>query len=139
MNNFVPGHLSGGVVWSPTGLGVNPALNIKSHSLDISVMLHDVTHTASGGIRARLAGVTDLAGDVEADFDLDAPPYSTLIDIFPGLSGIMLFGLSALKAIQVPVIVEKKRYQMTIDSEVKYSFSVKANSRAGFFVYPAFP
>lgn len=94
-----------------------------------------MTSTGAGGLTARLAGKRDISGTVQADYDLDIPPYGP-VGIFDGLSGICAFNLNPLKAVQAPVIVEKVHYESAVESEVKYSFDVKANSRAGFLVYP---
>jgi len=123
------------VGWNPQG-GAGVVLNIKSHSLDISVLLFDTTNTGSGGFRSRLAGVGDAAGTVNADYDLDLSPYRAAL-ITAGISGIANFYLSPTNFIQVPTIIEKVHYESAVESEVKYSFDVKGNSRAGLFVYPA--
>ena len=126
------------VLWQPAG-GALATLNIKAHSLDISSLLFDVSNTGSslltGGLRARIPGLRDVQGTVSADYDLDSPPYGA-ISIFDGLSGVCGFNLSPLKTLQVPVIIEKVHYEMAVESEIKYSFDVKANSRAGLIVYP---
>ena len=134
--NFSPGHFVP-VEWQRDGTAVVSTLNIKSHDLRLSVLLHDVTGSAAGGVRARLAGPTDVAGQVMCDLDLDAPPYIDPPLILPGASGITNFGVSASKGIQVPVIVEELHFSSAIDQEVKWDFSCKANSIAGVIVYPA--
>lgn len=133
--NFSPGHFAP-VAWQRTG-GVAGTLNIKQHDLKISVLLHDVTGTASLGVRGRLAGPTDVAGQVMCDLDLDVPPYIDPPLMLPGISGVAAFGMSASRAIQVPVIIEQLHFASAIDQEVKWDTDMKANSRAGLIVYPA--
>ncbi|HEX5272706.1 MAG TPA: hypothetical protein VFW33_19550 [Gemmataceae bacterium] len=135
MFNFSPGHFAP-VAWQRTG-GVLGVLNIKQHDLKISVLLHDVTSTGSLGVRARLAGPTDVAGQVTCDLDLDAPPYLDPPLMLPGISGVAAFGMSIARSIQVPLIVEQLHFASAIDSEVKWDTDMKCNSRAGLIVYPA--
>lgn len=122
----------------PTG-GAAQRLNIKGYSLDLSCLLFDVTHTASGGNTARIAGKADASGTINADFDLDLPPYAASPLIVPGVSGLCLFyvNVAQSKFFQVPTIIEKVRYESQVESYLKYSFEVKMNSLAGAFVFPA--
>lgn len=129
--HFVP------VEWQRDGSNVITTLAIKSHDLRISALLHDVTSSATGGGRARLAGPLDVAGQVMCDLDLDAPPYVDPPLLLPGVSGITNFGVSVSKGIQVPVILEELHFSSAIDQEVKWDFSVKMNQLAGVIVYPA--
>lgn len=134
-NNFSPGHFAP-VQWQREGVAPLHTLNIKSHDLRLSVLLHDVTGTKANGVRARLAGPTDVAGQVMCDLDLDDPPYVDPPLILPGISGIASFGMSAARGIQVPLIVEELHFASAIDQEVKWDFSSKCNSRAGMIVFP---
>jgi hypothetical protein len=133
--NFQSGHYCP-VNWAPSG-GVAGTLNIKSHDINLSVLLHDVTGTAAGGVRMRLAGPLDASGNVKADFDLDLPPYAAAPIILPGLSGIITFGISATKGIQIPSICESLHFMSAVENEVTYDWASKMNSKAGFVVYPA--
>ncbi len=143
-NRFVPGHFAP-VSWTPTlgplanvpALGASTLLNIKSHDLKLSVLLHDVTHTGSLGVRGRLAGPLDADGNVQLDLDLDQLPFLAIPLIAPGISGIAVFGLSLVGGIQVPLIVETLHFASAVDKEVMWDFAGKMNSRAGFLVYPA--
>jgi hypothetical protein len=128
--DFVP------VQWQAAG-GVLSVLNIKEHDLDLPVLLFDVTSTGSGGLRARLGGLADIAGNIKMDFDADAPPYLPVPFIIGGVSGIALFGVSPVRAIQCPLIVEKLHFMSGVESEVKWDTSMKANSRVGALVFPA--
>ena len=135
LNNFVSGHrcpaqfqLSGGVLTT---------LQIKGQSLDEDGLIFDVTHTGSGGRTARIAGKADHKGTINADFDLDVPPYLNPPGIRFGSTGIILFFFSPSRPIQIPVIVSKVHYESAIESEVKYSFDVQENVLVGVIVYPA--
>lgn len=134
MNNFQPGHFAP-VAWQATGLAA-VTLQIKDHNVEMSVLLHDVTHTGTAGVRGRIAGPRDASGSVNASLDLDLPPYGAA-SIFEGLPGICAFGFSPLKLLQIPVRIEKVRYQSAVESEVKYGFDVKMSAFSGFIVYPA--
>ena len=134
--NFSAGHLVP-VEWQRSGTAVITNLNIKSHDLRLSCLLHDVSGSGSGAGRARLAGPLDVAGQVMCDLDLDNPPYVDPPLIVPGVSGVCNFGLSASKGIQVPVIVEELHFTSAFEQQVKWDFSVKMNQLAGVIVYPA--
>lgn len=70
------------------------------------------------------------------DMDLDEPPYLDPPLLIAGVSGMGAFGVSALKLIQVPLIIEQLHFSSATDQEVKWDFDAKCNSRAGFIVYP---
>lgn len=125
-------------IWQPVNLGLPAsALNIHDDSLDLTALLIDVTNTGSGGLTSRLVGKLDAAGTVNADVDLNIPPYLAPLFIVPGVSGVVGKTVGPLGRIfQVPVSVEKVHYQSAIDTEVKYSFDHKMNARAGFLIYP---
>lgn len=136
--NFQPGHLVG-VNWQAQGLGVATALNIKSHNLTLLSLLHDVTGVLAGGVRARLAGPTDVDGDMQLDFDALAPPYLSPPLIQNGVSGVAAWGLSAapVRSISVPLICEKVHFASAVDKEVMWDAAFKCNSIVGPIVYPA--
>jgi hypothetical protein len=138
MLNFVGGHFST-AIWTPNG-GAQAVLNIKDHTLDISVMLHDVTCAATAGVRARVVGPLDAAGTINADLDLDAEPWSPAVNLFAGLRGIVGFGYTegaTARIIQVPSSIEKLHHQGSMEKELTYSFDTKMNALAGLLVYPA--
>ena len=132
---FVSGHLVP-VSWTPTG-GVGSFLNIKEHNLDISALLHDVTGWKAGGVRARIAGPIDIAGRVVCDMDLDEPPFLAPPLLLPGVKGITVFGVSTTVGIQCPLILEKYHQTGGTDKELMWDADWKANSLAGYLVYPA--
>ncbi len=135
--NFVPGHFAPVVFANAAAAGgVGVQLDIKDHTVDLTVLLHDVTNTGTGGVRARIAGPLDAQGTVNADLDLDSPPYGAAA-IFPGVRGLCLFGFSLSRALQIPVRVEKLHFAAAVDKEVMYSFDVKMDANAGVVVYPA--
>lgn len=135
MGNFQAGHLVP-VTWQATGLAV-AALNIKEHSLDLTVMLHDVTGVKAAGARARIAGPFDAAGRVVCDVDLDEAPFATAVGVFPGFKGIAVFGVSPTLGIQVPLICEKLHFAGSTDKEMMWDADFKGNSLAGLYVFPA--
>ena len=134
--NFQRGDL-GYFVTQPLG-GAATTLNVTSHSLDIECALFEVLNTGSGGFMARIAGRTDAKGTINADWDFDLPCYLTPPSILPAVRGLCQFGLGPAKGIQVPTIIGKVHYEVAVQSQVKYSFDVAMDSRAGALVYPAF-
>lgn len=135
MGNFQPGHLIP-VSWVAQG-GQQFVLNVKEHSLDISVLLHDVTGTKAGGVRARIAGPIDIAGRVVCDWDLDESPLSEPGLLIPGVRGVAVFGVSANTGIQLPLICEKYHQSASTDKELMWDNDWKCNSLAGLIVFPA--
>lgn len=132
--NFSPGQFCG-ATWSPVG-GAPGTLEIRGHTLDLSVMLFDVSNTGNPTGRARLAGLDDVAGTVNTFLDLDLPLYSAIVVIVPASRGIASFGMSLVRGIQTPVIVEKLHFQVTTDTALEASFDVKMDCRVGLIVYP---
>lgn len=122
--------------WFPIG-GAITLLNIRSHNLDISALLFDVTSSGSGGLTARLAGKVDCAGTIQADYDLDLSPYLAVPAIVTAGRGFAYFYLSPTRFFQIPAVIEKVHYEVAVESEVKYSWDVKCDSRVGALVYPA--
>lgn len=135
INNFQRGDLVP-ASWTPTG-GGTAVLQIKNHNIDISALLVDVTHTGLGGVTGRIGQKIDAAGSINADFDLDFPPYGNPPLIVPATSGICVFGVSPAKGIQIPSIVERLRFQSAVETAVQYSFDVKCNRLAGALVFPS--
>jgi hypothetical protein len=136
MGDFQAGHLIP-VSWQRQG-GALAALNVKEHSLDLSVLLHDVTGVKALGVRARIAGPLDAQGRVVCDMDLDEAPFTDAVGITPGVRGIAVFGVSATRGgIQVPLICEKLHQACGTDKELMWDADWKMNSLAGDVVYPA--
>lgn len=139
MGSFVPGHLVP-TSWQTFQNPGNPIveLNVKETSLDISVMLHDVTGVKAIGIRARIGGPLDLAGRVVCDLDLDEAPWITGFGILPGFIGVLRFGVTANGArIELPMICEKLHFAGAVEKELMWDADFKCNSLAGTLVYPA--
>jgi hypothetical protein len=126
---FVP------VAWQPTG-GNLATLDIKEHTLDLSVLLVDVTSVSHQAVRARIAGPLDIAGTCQLALDLDAPPWANPPLVIPGLRGIAGFGINPTKQMQVPVSIEKLHLASAIEKEVQWSVDMKGNRIAGLVVYP---
>ena len=136
--NFAGGHFAT-AGWTPAG-GTQVILNVKDHTLDISVMLHDVTCAQTGGVRARVSGPLEAAGSVHADLDLDIEPWMPAVNLFPGLRGIVGFGYTGgltARVIQIPTSVEKVNYQASMEKELMWGWDAKMNALAGLVVYPA--
>lgn len=123
-------------------------LGAKDANAELSALLFDVTSTISGGNTARLGGKQDAAVEFNGFVDIDQPPYLPPQFVLPATRGIILYYLNFVaqvggagagqRAIQIPSIVEKVRYQYAVDSEVRYGFSLKMEARAGLLVYPNF-
>lgn len=135
LNNFVPGHFAP-IAWQASGAAASTTLQIRDHNVELETLLHDVTHTGTSGVRARIAGPLDAQGSVNATLDLDAPPYGA-VSLFPGTKGICAFGFTTTRSLQLPVRVAKLKFMTAVDKEVAYGFDVKMDALAGVVVYPA--
>lgn len=124
--------------WQATGYALAPPLNIHDDTLDIEALMIEVTNTGSGGVTSRLGGKLDASATVNSEFDLNAQPYLAPFYLLPGLSGIYGKTVAPLgpRVIQVPTIISKTHYQSAIDTDVKQSFDVKCNARAGYIIFP---
>jgi hypothetical protein len=139
-NNFQRGDLLP-VVFIPDDQA-NVTLNVRGWSGDDEVLRFDVTNTGHGGQTARIAGKQDWRGTVQADFDLDVPPYNTNAGgprIRAGQGGVIRKYVSQTaqdKYIQIPVLIAKVHYESAVESQLKYSFDVEMSVLFGDFVYP---
>lgn len=124
------------VSFQALGQGNVAVLAITGYTLDVSVLLFDVTNTSTGGNTARLAGKRDASGTINYDFDANSPTYLTPPNLVEGVSGVMLFFVKPNNPIQVPIIIEKMHLESSVTSELKGSCDVKMNALAGQFVYP---
>lgn len=133
-NNFQRGDLCP-VVFQPVS-GAAVTLNVTSHNLDISSLLHEVTHTGHAGAgTARIAGKPDASGSVTMDYDADRTPYA--LNLLNGTSGYMLFYVTPTRPIQVPIIIEKVNYKSAVGGKVEFGCDVKMNVNIGSLVYSA--
>lgn len=137
MGNFQPGHLVP-VSWQVSAAGAPYELNVKETSLDMSVMLHDVTGVKAQGVRARLAGPLDVASRLLCDLDLDEAPWFNGVGVVPGFRGILRYGVSVLgHRIQIPMQCEKLHFSGSTDKEMMWDADWKVNSLVGLVVFPA--
>jgi hypothetical protein len=135
-NQMVSGHANP-IQFQAVGQGQVATLNITGHTWDEEVLRHIITHTGSGGIQARLAGVLDGKGTVQADYDGGLPPYLNPPLIVAGVSGLMLFYVTPQKAFQVPMIIAKVHYESAVQGKVSWSMDVEMNSQAGVYLRPS--
>lgn len=135
MDNYSPGSQCP-VKFQPFG-GVQTTLNVKGWNFDEESVLADVSNTSHQGRTARIACKADHKGSVSASLDLDQLPFAAPVSIRAGTRGVLLFYLSPLKPVQVPVVVSKLHHEMALEKEVSYSFDVQENVLAGNIVYPA--
>ena len=131
-NNFQSGHLLP-ASFKLTGAGAHTVLNITGWNFDEEALLHLVTHTASGGGQARIAGPEDLKGEVTYDVDLDILPHGAP-GIVAGAKGMIRFYVSSLvggKYYEAPVIIEKVHWQSAVQGKLEGSFSVMLEAHSG--------
>lgn len=132
MQNYIRGD-SLIITWQPLGLA-QVIIGMHDANGELSALLFDVTTTLSGGLTARLGGKLDHATEFNGFYDLDQVPYLAPVFLLPGQRGFYTTQFALGHIVQVPSIIEKIRYQGAVDSEVKYSFSAKMDSRAGVLV-----
>lgn len=112
-------------------------LCITGHTLKIEVKIYEILNTCSGGLMWRLTGRTDAQGTINADYDLDAPPYLPPQSIIAGTRGISVFGLAPGRGIQVPGIVTSVHYEVAMEKQVSFGYDFCLDARQGQLVYPA--
>lgn len=118
-------------------------LNIRGWTGDDECLRFDVTHTGHSGETARITGKRDWRGTVQADFDLDAPPYNNAAggpNIRSGTRGVIrkyVAPVGQAKFIQIPVVIAKVHYETAVESQFKYSFDVEQSILAGDKIFPA--
>ena len=139
MNNFITGDKTSMAYQQIVGLNFGPVtvLSIKGMSLDEECIIADVSHTRTASRTARIAGKGDHKGTINATFDLDAKPYFPIPNIRATSVGLAVLGFDPRFPIQIPCIIPKTHYEMTIEQDVKYSFDFAENVLAGVIVYPS--
>jgi hypothetical protein len=122
--------------WQPTG-GILVSLGVSGKSADFMSLLFDVTNVLHGGTTARIAGKRDGSGNLNFHFDADAAPWQPVPHIVDGVTGVIVYGVSTIGAIQIPIIIEKIHFEDKVESDLLWNFDWKLNALAGFLVYPA--
>lgn len=120
-------------------LGANGSyttLNITAWSWEPTVNTLLVTHTASGGIAARIAGVLDGEGTVEANYDSANNNFATAPGIIPGARGLIQVQVGASTPFTIPVIIQKVPFKSSVDGLVQYSFTVQMDQQSGTYLQP---
>ncbi len=118
------------------GQGAVSKLQVTGSSWDEEVARILVTHSGTGGLAARIAGVLDGKGTVSAFYDSDLPPYLPAPGIVAGINGVYLFYITPVKFFQIPVIVPHVHYETQVLGATQYSFDAELNALAGSYVRP---
>ena len=135
-NNYQRGDLTG-ITWTPQGLA-GVVLTVRDQDLDILSLLLDCSNRLSQGSRARIAGIQDAAATIVAVHDADNPAYLAAGGFIQnGQGGLLLFFITPVIFIQVPMRIEKVHWKSGTETEVMYNFDAKMDSRVGTLVWPA--
>lgn len=123
-----------------TELGANvtfTTLNITAWSWEESVNTLLVTHSGSGGIAARIAGVLDGEGTVEANYDSANNMFAAAPSVKAGIRGVVKIQVGTTNPFIIPVIVQKVPFKSSVDGLVQYTFTVQLDSQSGSYSQPS--
>ena len=134
---FVVGYDKGVSLWLTGGSVVFTTINITAWSWEESVNALVVTHTGSGGIAARIAGILDGEGTIEGNYDSANLIHASPPNIRAGARGQIKIQTGATNPFLIPVIVQKVPYKSAVDGLVQYTFTVQMDSQSGTYTYPS--
>lgn len=132
---FAPGYVCKASIF-PVGESGYTDINITGHDWEEKINAMLTTHSGSGGIAQRLAGVLDGSGTISFNYDLANQSNLSPYDIVPGTTGVIKLFLSASKFFQVPFIIESVPYKVVVDGKVEAQAKILMNSAAGSYARP---
>lgn len=121
-----------GVSYTPAGGG---ATTLKVEGWDFGEENNTiiVTHTGTAGLQARIAGITDLKGNITASVDTALYPWATTTPLIrAGNKGTITFTVNATgpDVIAFTVIIARVNYSSRVDGNLKYNFDVELDNLA---------
>lgn len=120
------------------GAGAAITLNVTAWSHEPAVNTLIVTHTGSGGLQARIAGIFDTEGTVEAN--MDSANFIMLVaggGVLPGARGLLTAQIGMINPFSIPIIIQKVPFKSTVDGLVQFTFTFQLDSQSGSYVVPA--
>src|SRR5262245_42383552 len=119
---FSAGH-SQGVTFKVDG-GPGPAITlaVTGHNFNEEVADLVTTHSGSGGVQARIPGILDVKGTVEANVDADSLPAG--MSIRAGAKGVFTMMMNSVAPAQLAAMILRVNYRSVVNGLVSYSFDI---------------
>ena len=130
-----------GVSYTPAGGGAT-TLKVEGYDFGEENAVLDVTHTGTAGLRARIAGLTDLKGNITASVDTSLYPRATTTPLIrAGAKGTITFTVNATgpDTISFTVIIERVNYSSRVDGNLKYNFDILLDNLAEAATLTTYP
>jgi len=94
------------------------------------------THTGSGGIQERLAGILDGEGDVQANVDGAALPNAAAPGIVAGAKGTLTYDVGGTTPFTIHVLIQKVHWASVVNGLMTYSFHALLDNTSGTYTRP---
>lgn len=121
-----------GVSYTPSG-GSATVLKVTGWDFGEINNTNIVTHTGTAGLQARIAGITDLNGNVTATVDTTLYPFATTTPLIrAGGKGTITFTLNSTgpDTIAFTVIIARVNFSSRVDGVLTYNFDVELDNLA---------
>jgi hypothetical protein len=142
---FVPGYTSKVSIQPSTTAsfpsGTYADINVTGWDWEEKINAILTTHTGSGGVAERIAGVLDGSGTIMFNFDLANEQNLDPTDIKAGTVGLLKFFIANsfntfTKFFIVPYIIESVPYKVVVDGKVEVQAKILMNSSQGAYTRP---
>lgn len=130
---YVAGY-SQGVAFTVSG-GGSVALNVTGHTWMEKVQDLVTTHTGSGGIQERIAGIFDGEGTVDANIDAAALPWDTAPGVRAGAKGTITHAVGGSTPFSIKVMITEVMSKSVVNGLVTYSFKTVLDNTSGSSAY----
>lgn len=130
-----------GVTYTPSGASAT-TLKVESYEFTDENGVIDVTHTGTAGMRARIAGLTDIKVNIVASVDTSLYPWATTTPLIRGGGkGTLTFTVNATgpDTIAFTVIIERVNYSSRVDGHLKYNFDALLDNLAEAATLTTYP
>jgi hypothetical protein len=132
---FAPGY-AGKSNFTPTG-GAATDINILGWDWQEEIGDLETTHSGSGGVEERIAGILKGKGAVQANYDLANQHHKTPPNINSGVKGVLKLYVSASLFYQIPIMILNVPIKSAVAGKVEFSFSYGLSGDSGTYLKPA--
>lgn len=130
-----------GVSYTPAGASATP-LKVTGWDFGDENNTQIVTHTGTAGLQARIAGVTDLKGNITAIVDTSLYPFATTTPLIrAGAKGTITFTMNTTgpDTIAFTVIIAKVNFSSRVDGHLTYNFDIELDNLAEASTLTTYP
>ena len=131
---YVPGY-SQGVTFQLSGANTATTLKVTGHTWMEKVQDLITTHTGSGGIQERIAGVLDGEGTVDANVDAADLVHDTAPGVRAGAKGTITHAVGSSQPFTIKVMVTELMFKSVVNGLVTYSFKTALDNTSGSSAY----